>query len=90
VNATLVRELNLGARVIVKMKDGTQYKGFKPAPKGSPEDPLSLEEIKTKFRNAAKLAIPEKNIELLLDKIGVLEKLTGIEEIITLTKPAPK
>jgi hypothetical protein len=69
------------------MKDGTQYKGFKPAPKGSPEDPLSLEEIKTKFRNASKLAIPEKNMELLLRKIGVLEKLMGIEEIVTLTKP---
>jgi len=90
VNATLVRELGLGARVIVRMKDGIQYKGFKATPKGSPEDPLSLEEIKTKFRDASKPAIPEKNIELLLDKIGILEKLTGIEEIITLTKPGPK
>ena len=86
VDATLVRELNLGARVAVKLKDGTQYKGFLASPKGTPANPLSLEEIETKFRNASKLAISGKNIELLIEKIKVFEKLTDIEEVIALTE----
>jgi 2-methylcitrate dehydratase PrpD len=60
VNATLVRELNLGARVAVTMKDGTIYRGFLEAPKGDPANPMSFDEIEEKFRNNAKLAIPEK------------------------------
>ena len=42
VHATLVHELNLGARVSVKMKDGTIYSGFLEAPKGDPANPMGL------------------------------------------------
>jgi 2-methylcitrate dehydratase PrpD len=59
-NATLVRELNLGARVAVTMKDGTTYSGFLEAPKGDPANPMSFDEIKEKFRNNARAAISEK------------------------------
>lgn len=84
VNATLVRELNLGARVAVKMKDGTIYKGFLEAPKGDPANPMSFDEIEEKFRNNARLMIPKKNMELVIELIKNFENLSDIEEIVAL------
>ena len=84
INAKLVRELKLGARVAVRMKDGKEYEKFLKAPKGSPENPLSFGEIGTKFRNAAKPAISNENIERLIEKIKILEELRDIAEMISL------
>jgi len=84
VNATLVRELNLGARVAVKMKDGTIYRGSLEAPKGDPANPMSFDEIEEKFRNNARLAIPKENMELVIELIKNFESLSGIEEIVAL------
>ena len=84
VNANLVRELKFGARVAVRMKNGTEYKGFLVTPKGNPANPLSFEEISKKFRDTAKLAIPEKNSEILIEKIGSFEKLTDVNGILSL------
>ena len=83
-NATLVRELNLGARVAVKMKDGAIYRGFSEAPKGDPANPMSFDEIEEKFRNIAQLAISKKNIELVIDLIKNFERLSNIEELVAL------
>lgn len=83
-NATLVRELNLGARVAVKMKDGTLYRGFSEAPKGDPANPISFDEIEEKFRNIARLAISEKNMELVVELIKNFERLSDLEEIVKL------
>jgi len=84
INAKLVRELKLGARVAVRMKDGKEYKKFLKAPKGSPENPMSFREIGTKFRNAAKPTISDENVERLIEKIKSLEELQDIAEIISL------
>ena len=84
VNANLVRELKFGARVVVRMKGGTEYKGFLATPKGNPANPLSFEEIAKKFRDTAKLAIPEKNSEALIEKIGSFEKLPDVKEMLSL------
>ncbi len=84
VHATLVHELNLGARVSVKMKDGTIYSGFLEAPKGDPANPMGFDEIEKKFRNTATLSIPKKNMEKLIELIKSFEKLRDIEEIIAL------
>lgn len=86
VKAHLKRELKFGARVEVKMKDGTTYKEFRKTPKGDPANPLSFEEITMKFKNTAKLAVSEKNIELLIEKVKALENLTDPKEIVSLTK----
>ena len=86
VNAKLDRRLNLGAKVKVKMKDGTVYKGELATPKGNPANPLSLEEVETKFRDTANLAIPEGKIERLIDRIKVLEELTDTKEIMALAR----
>ena len=83
-HATLVRELNMGARVAVTMKDGTIYRGFLEAPKGDPANPMSSEEIEKKFRDNARTAVSEKNMEALIERINNFENLSGVEELFTL------
>ena len=66
VKAKLVRELKLGARVAVRMKDDILYQSALDSPKGSPKNPLSFEELGKKFRDAAATRITSaRNIKLL-------------------------
>jgi len=84
VNATLVRELNFGARVAVRMKDGTTYRGSLEAPKGDPAHPMSPEEIQKKFRDNARAAVSEKNMEALIERINNFENLSDVGELFAL------
>ena len=86
INAKLDRRLNLGAKVKVTMKDGSAYKGELATPKGNPANPLRPEEIETKFRDTASLAIPQGNIDLLIDRIKILEELADTKEIMALAR----
>jgi 2-methylcitrate dehydratase PrpD len=85
IHTSLDPRIKFGARLSVKMKDGTEYKDFLAVPKGDPANPLSFEELVTKYKNAAILSIPEKNIDLLIEKIKVLDKINDINEIIDLS-----
>ncbi|MBL0731600.1 MAG: MmgE/PrpD family protein [Desulfosarcina sp.] len=85
IHTSLDPRIKFGARLSVKMKDGTEYNDFLAAPKGDPKNPLSFEELITKYKNAAILSIPEKNIDLLIEKIKVLDKINDINEIINLS-----
>lgn len=89
VNANLVRERKLGARVVVTMKDGTKFDKVLKHPKGSPENPLGFDEIARKFKSAAALSIPEANIAPLIHKIEAFETLQNINEIFSLAKGTP-
>jgi 2-methylcitrate dehydratase PrpD len=84
VKAKLVRELKFGARVEVKMNDGTRYQGFRETPKGDPANPLSLEEIERKFQSMAKKFITEKDNERLLRNIKDIESLNDVRELTAL------
>jgi 2-methylcitrate dehydratase PrpD len=84
VKAELVRELKFGARVEVKMNDGTEYKGFRETPKGDPANPLSLEEIERKFKGMAKKFLSKKNNELLITKVKDMENLDDMRELTAL------
>ena len=85
IHTSLDPRIKFGARLCVKMKDGTEYKDFLAAPKGDPSNSLSLEELVAKYRNAASLSIPQKNIDLLIEKIKILDKIKDINEIIDLS-----
>jgi len=84
VKAKLVRDLKFGARVEVKMNDGTEYKGFRETPKGDPANPLSLEEIERKFEGMAKEFLSEKDNELLVTKVKDIENLDDVRELTAL------
>lgn len=84
VKADLVRELKFGARVEVRMNDGTEYKGFRATPKGNPANPLSLEEIERKFEGMAKQFLSEKDNGLLVTKVKNIENLDDMRELTAL------
>jgi len=86
VDATLVRELKFGAKVLVRMKDGKAYRGELKNPKGSPLNPLNFDEISAKFKSTAKLGIGEENLDLIIEKVKNLERVTNIEELMELTR----
>jgi 2-methylcitrate dehydratase PrpD len=85
IDAQLVRELKFGARVLVRMKDGTEYSGHRKIPKGDPANPLSFEELASKFMNLASAAIPERNATRLVEKIERLDEVRDLGEIMALT-----
>lgn len=84
ITTTLDPRIGFGARMYLKMKDGREFREFLAKPKGDPDNPLSFEELATKYRNAAKLAIPRKNIDILIGKIKELERVSDINEIVRL------
>lgn len=77
--------IGFGARVRVKMKDGSEYNEFLAKPKGDPDNPLSFEELAEKYRTVAILAISKENIETLIEKNKGLEKINDMNEIVALT-----
>ena len=77
--------IGFGARLCVKMKDGTEHRAFLAKPKGDPDNPLTFEELTEKYRNAAILAISQENIDALIDKIKNLEDISHMNEIVALT-----
>ncbi len=87
IDARLVRELKFGARVSVRMKDGTEYSAHRAKPKGDPANPMSFEEIDAKFRSVARLAIPEGKVNPLIEKVYNLEEVTGLSQLMELTGP---
>ncbi|MBN2570153.1 MAG: MmgE/PrpD family protein, partial [Deltaproteobacteria bacterium] len=44
--------IGFGARLYLRMKDGREFKEFLAKPKGDPDNPLTFEELATKYRNA--------------------------------------
>ena len=88
VNANLVRERKLGARVVVTMKNGETFDRVLDYPKGSPENPLGFAEIAKKFKSAAALSIKQANIAPLIEKIEGFETLQRTKEIFSLAEGA--
>ena len=85
IHTSLDPRIKFGSRLSIKMKDGTEYNDFLAAPKGDPANPLSFEELVTKYKNSAILSIPKKNVDLLIKKIKGLDKINDINEIINLS-----
>ena len=85
IQTTLDPRIGFGARVHLKMKDGTEYNKFFAKPKGDPDNPLTFEELADKYRKAAILAISKEHIETLIDKIKCLEKVEDMNEVMVLS-----
>jgi 2-methylcitrate dehydratase PrpD len=84
VNANMVRSLKFGAKVKVRMKDGKEYEKFRPKPKGSPENPLTFEELENKFKSTAKFVLDSERQDLLIKRIRSLENLDNMTDLMGL------
>lgn len=70
------------ATVIVKTKDGKEYKASVDYPKGDPENPVSYDEVEDKFRLLAGQTIGQAKINRVLDYVANLEKLDNLKDLI--------
>ncbi|MBI4596167.1 MAG: MmgE/PrpD family protein [Candidatus Tectomicrobia bacterium] len=67
--------------VTVKLKSGKELKKEVKNPKGSPQDPLSKEQLMDKFIDCVNLVLPSRRGEQAAEFINKLEKLSNISEL---------
>lgn len=75
-----------GAKVEIMLKDGRSFKRECFDLKGSPTNPVGIEEIINKFKSNATGVISDVNAEQLLENISNLEKVKNVTSITELLK----
>ncbi|MBN2062042.1 MAG: MmgE/PrpD family protein [Deltaproteobacteria bacterium] len=71
-------------RITMKLKNGDTYTSRVDYAKGTPENPMTAEEIKEKFRGLASTVIPQKQVEKIIGTVRDLENLENIQGLIHL------
>lgn len=74
----------LAAHVEIQTRDGSRLKEESIFPKGHPENPMTDEEIKDKFRRLALVTLDRVQTEEIIEKVYDLENLKRPEELIDL------
>ena len=69
------------AEVALITRDGSRYEGRVDHPRGSPQVPLSWEELVAKFRDCASLALPAEAAERVVALVGRLQELRDLREL---------
>jgi 2-methylcitrate dehydratase PrpD len=77
---------------VVRLTDGTSFEADYPHQKGGPENPLSADEVREKFRDNASLALPEPAVEALEEALLSLDELDDVTAALaplTVTEAVP-
>jgi 2-methylcitrate dehydratase PrpD len=77
---------------VVRLADGTSFEADYPHQKGGPENPLSPDEVREKFRENAALALPDAAVEALEEALLSLDELDDVAAALaplTLTEAVP-
>jgi 2-methylcitrate dehydratase PrpD len=72
----------LAAHVEIQTKDGRKFKAESIYPKGHPENPMTHEEIKEKFRSLALLTFDRGQTEQIVQKVYNLENLKSVKDLV--------
>lgn len=71
--------------ITIVTKDGTRYENSVSHSKGHPHfDPLSLEEVKEKYRSCASRILPQRKVEASMEMILALEQIDDLSKLIDL------
>lgn len=89
VKVTLVEDddLYFGARVSVRMKNGTEHKGQTLFPKGDPQNPFSYDELVEKFRGVTDGVLSKTKIDQLIETVKILERISDVGSLLALCTP---
>jgi len=74
-----------GARAEILSRDGRRFRGVIDVARGEPEAPFAQEEIEEKFNLLAGDVLKDKTVRV-LEKIRLLERLAGVDELTALLK----
>ena len=72
------------ARVRVTTRDGRTFEKFLTDRRGSPENPLTREELETKFRHVVAPCVDAARAQRIVDMVARLETLDSLDELIEL------
>jgi 2-methylcitrate dehydratase PrpD len=78
---------HFSGHVKIRLDDGTVLEENQPHPRGGFESPLTRAEIEEKFRANARLALPAKQAESIVDAVNRLETLPSIGLLTDLLSP---
>jgi 2-methylcitrate dehydratase PrpD len=78
---SMVGEVWFGARVQVTLTNGTQMEATELYRKGSPQSPLTEDELLVKFRSLASAALDESEVQKIIDAVKQLEELKDIADL---------
>jgi 2-methylcitrate dehydratase PrpD len=77
---------------VVRLADGTSFEADYPYQKGGPENPLTPDEVREKFRENASLVLPDRAVEALEEALLALDELEDVSAALaplTLTEAVP-
>lgn len=82
-------ELEYPQTVIVRLRDGREYshKVAFDMCKGEPKNPMTFDELSSKYRECASLALKPRNVECALELVSEFESLEDVSklmEVVTL------
>ncbi|MEM4489238.1 MAG: MmgE/PrpD family protein [Desulfurococcaceae archaeon] len=69
------------AKVIVYMKNGKTVSHAVEALRGSPQNPAGIEDITAKFKDLARIALPEEAVARVASLVSSLDKLSNVKEL---------
>ena len=72
------------SRVTVKLKDGNSYSKAVICSKGTPENPMSRQELEAKFKSFASLIIPQQQTAKVVDMIWAIESVGNVRMLSSL------
>jgi len=72
----------LGAKIKIKVKDGRKFETFKRYPKGEPQNPLSEQELSSKFMRLARGVVGPNKAEDIARCLSNLEGLAAVNELV--------
>jgi 2-methylcitrate dehydratase PrpD len=78
-----------GAGIEVEMTDGRVLKEIVTYSKGMPENPMSADEVKEKFRSLVDPILPAGRPQEIIDAVDSIEKITKIDDLVRLLVVPP-
>ena len=73
--------MSLAQEVVLKLSNGAEYACRVDTPKGDPQNPMTEDELSMKFKDCARMSLPQIEIEKVLEMLGKLESLDNISEL---------
>ncbi|MGZ5126834.1 MAG: MmgE/PrpD family protein [Burkholderiales bacterium] len=70
--------------VIIEMRDGRRFERVEPYNRGSANYPMSVDDVKAKFRDNASFMLKPQHIEQIIDKVDELERVSNVRELVAL------
>jgi 2-methylcitrate dehydratase PrpD len=78
----------IGARATIRMKDGKEVTEYVKFPTGEPENPMSEQALKDKFRSLISTMLSSEQARRIEDAVDHLEKIGSIRELTNLIFPS--